>query len=250
MSHGGGGGDRWLVSYSDFMTLLFVLFFLLFALGQVDIEKYKALSESFAETFTLGGGGGPARIVDPGISEFGGVDENTLPSPIIIQELPSAQITSGDVVAELGDIMDYHDMNSDVSAENSIEGLLIAVSEALIFTPGTTELASTAYPVIETFVSIFVDYEYEVRLVGHTSGADDLAEPYTSTWQLSMERALVVANIMMEYGFPPERITVAGQAEYHDLYASDGTVAEGESRVDLIIVYPVAPKLFDIDIFE
>ena len=251
MSHGGGGGDRWLVSYADMMTLLFVLFFLLFALGQLDITKYKELSESFIQTFSLGGGGGgPARIVDPGIAEFGGVDDNTRPAPIIIQELPSAQITTGDVVAELGDILDFNEMDAEVSADNSIEGILISLSEQMLFAPGSTQLVSTADPLLQQFVKIFVGYEYDVKLVGHTAAEGDLAEPFTSTWELSTARAIVVANKLIEFGFPPERITVAGQAEFHMLYADDGSIKETESRVDVIIVYPVAPKLFDIDLFD
>ena len=55
MSHGGGegGGDRWLVSYSDFITLLMVMFVVLYSMGQVDVEKYKLLAESMRAAFSL-----------------------------------------------------------------------------------------------------------------------------------------------------------------------------------------------------
>ena len=61
--HGGGGSDRWLISYSDFITLLMVLFVVLYSMGQVDVMKYKQLAESLKAAF----GGGAAKVVDAGI---------------------------------------------------------------------------------------------------------------------------------------------------------------------------------------
>ena len=69
-SHGGGGSERWLVSYADFITLLMVLFVVLYSMGQTDIKRYKQLAQGLKAAFT----GGPIRIVDPGIDQAGGTN--------------------------------------------------------------------------------------------------------------------------------------------------------------------------------
>ncbi len=72
MSHGGGegGGDRWLVSYADFITLLMVLFVVLYSMGQTDMRKYKQLAESMRAAFTIGGG--PVQVINAQIDSAGG----------------------------------------------------------------------------------------------------------------------------------------------------------------------------------
>ena len=88
MSHGGGegGGDRWLVSYADFITLLMVLFVVLYSMGQVDVEKYKQLADSLRAAFTLGGG--PVKVVDSQISQGGGRNPDGVPNPIVVPGIP------------------------------------------------------------------------------------------------------------------------------------------------------------------
>ena len=77
MAHGGGGGEegnseRWLVSYSDFITLLMVLFVVLYSMGQTDVQKYKQLADSMRTAFSLGGA---VKVVDSSINASGGSQE-------------------------------------------------------------------------------------------------------------------------------------------------------------------------------
>jgi chemotaxis protein MotB len=87
MSHGGGdgGGERWLVSYSDFITLLMVLFVVLYSMGQVDVVKYKLLAENLRSAFS---GGGPVKVVDSQISTGGGTVKDGAPNPIVVPGIP------------------------------------------------------------------------------------------------------------------------------------------------------------------
>ena len=78
MSHG-GGGDRWLVSYADFITLLMVLFVVLYAMSNVDMGKYKSLVEGLRRGLSTTGGG-PVAVVDPGINSTGSGTGSTAPA--------------------------------------------------------------------------------------------------------------------------------------------------------------------------
>ena len=96
MSHGGGdeGGERWLVSYADFITLLMVLFVVLYSMGQVDVEKYKMLAENLRSAFS---GGGPVKVVDSQISTGGGTTKDGEPNPIVVPGIPEKPPVSEEV---------------------------------------------------------------------------------------------------------------------------------------------------------
>ncbi len=133
-----GGDERWLVSYSDFITLLFLLFVVLYAISQVDITKYKILAESLRAAFSSGGA---VNIVDSTISSGGGgTDPNSEADPIVIPGIPQSPPESEDVAYRLTEMLSSMNLDQGVSVETNIEGSLISLGENLVFYPGTTEL--------------------------------------------------------------------------------------------------------------
>ncbi|MCE1254706.1 MAG: flagellar motor protein MotB, partial [Anaerolineae bacterium] len=88
-SHGGESG-RWMVSYADFLTLLFVLFVVLYSMGQTDVKRYKQMAESFKAAFGAGqGGGGPQQVIDVQINQAAGpTSKDGVSQPISIEGLP------------------------------------------------------------------------------------------------------------------------------------------------------------------
>ena len=161
--HGGGGSERWLVSYADFITLLMVLFVVLYSMGQVDIERYKQLASSLKAAFS----GGPVRIVDPGIDQSGGSDDKA-PAPIVIPGIPQSPVSSVEVAGELTRLLEAVKLGGSVSVQNNIEGVLISLSEKLVFNQGTAELQAEAYPVLDTIAKMIRSLENDIRVVGYT----------------------------------------------------------------------------------
>lgn len=245
MSHG-GGGDRWLVSYADFITLLMILFLVLYSMGQTDIEKYKKLAEGLKAAF----GGGPVRIVDPKISQFGGVSDDSEPAPILIADMPSIQISPEDVAAEISAALAQYDMVGEISVENNIEGILIALSEQLLFIPGTAQLQPEAYHVLDRIADILVVFDNEIRITAHTDDQEPKDPRFSSNWELSVGRALTIVEYLISKGVPPENLTAAGKGQYHPLYPNEGPESALNSRAEITVIYPVGPKLFDFDIFS
>src|SRR5512140_737375 len=130
MSHGGGdeGGERWLVSYADFITLLMVLFVVLYSMGQVDVEKYKMLAENLRSAFS---GGGPVKVVDSQISTGGGTTKDGEPNPIVVPGIPEKPPVSEEVAGNLSNMLAASNLGSEVSVQTSIDGVLISLSEKL-----------------------------------------------------------------------------------------------------------------------
>ena len=122
--------ERWLVSYADFMTLLMVLFVILYSMGQVNVEKYKILAESMRSAFTIGG---PAQVVDSQINQAGGTSEDGSSKPIVIPGIPEGPTQSEEVAGQLTAMLSSQNLGSQVSVQTNIDGVLISLSERLVF---------------------------------------------------------------------------------------------------------------------
>jgi len=247
MSHGGGdgGGDRWLVSYSDFITLLMVLFVVLYSMGQVDVKKYKQLAESMRAAFN---GGAPVKVVDASINQASGQDNNGKPNPIVIPDIPERPPKSEEVAGELTDMLSKYQMGSSVSIQTNVEGVLISLSEKLVFTQGTADLQPEAYPVLDTIIDMIKNVPNQIRIVGHTDDSPPTDSRYHSNWELSTGRSIVIADYLIQKGISPDRVTVSGQGEYHPVFPNDTPEHRGfNSRADIIIIYPVSDNVIQLN---
>jgi chemotaxis protein MotB len=90
--------ERWLVSYADFITLLMVLFVVLYSMSQVNVEKYKILATSMRSAFALGG---PSQVVDSQINQSGGTSEDGTSKPIVVPGIPEGPTQSEEVAGQL-----------------------------------------------------------------------------------------------------------------------------------------------------
>ncbi len=244
--HGGGGSERWLVSYADFITLLMVLFVVLYSMGQVDIKRYKQLAESLKSAF----GGGAEKVVNAGIESGGGSSsENDTSSPIVIPGIPKEAATSVEVAGELTDMLALSGLGGEVSVQNNIEGVLISLSEKLTFIPGTSKLQADAYPVLDTIANMLTQLDNEIRIVGYTDNSVPVEKQYKNNWELSTGRAVMIANYLETKGVAPQRLLVAGRGEYKPIFANDTLEHRAlNSRAEIIVVYSVSTDVIDVNL--
>ena len=229
--------ERWLVSYADFITLLMVLFVILYSMGQIDVKKYRTLAESMRSAFTVGG---PAQVIDSQINQAGGTSEDGTSKPIVVPGIPEGPTQSEEVAGELTNMLASQNLGSAVSVQTNVEGVLISLSERLVFQEGQSELPPEAYPVLDTIVEMLRPISNKVRLTGHTSNLPSSSGSYPSNWELSLARAMSVARYMINAGLMPERFIVSGQGEYAPLFPNDTPEHQAlNARVEIIIVYPV-----------
>lgn len=256
MSHGGGGEDggdpnRWLVSYADFITLLMVLFVIMWAMGRTDIEKYKQLADALQAAFSVGGGGGGAsRAIDSGLNEGGGGGNASegVPDPIVIPGIPKKPPASVDIAAQISDLLSAHDLEGGISVNTKVNGTLISLSEKLVFTPGTTELQQDAYSVLDTIVEMLMSVDNAVRIVGHTDDSSPIDPQYNSNWDLAFARAQVISDYLIQAGISPSRIMIAGRGEYEPIFPNDSDEHRLlNSRVDIVILYEIESNIISGD---
>jgi chemotaxis protein MotB len=240
MSHGGGegGGDRWLVSYADFITLLMVLFVVLYSMGQVDVEKYKQLADSLRAAFTFGGG--PVKVVDSQISQGGGRNKDGSPDPIVVPGIPEKPPASEEVAGALSNMLKKSNLGSAVSVQTNIDGVLISLSEKLVFDPGTASLQEEAYPILDTIIGMLKSTSNQIKILGHTDDTPPVDGRFQNNWELSTGRAIVIAEYMINSGIAPERMIVSGRGEYEPVFPNDSPEHRAiNSRADIIVVYEV-----------
>jgi chemotaxis protein MotB len=240
MSHG-GGGDRWLVSYADFITLLMVLFVVLYAMSNVDTNKYKALVEGLRRGLSSGGGGGPVAVVDPGISTTGAGTGASAPSAAgVEQAFPQRPSDTLDVASNLSDLLSQNGLASGVSVQNNIEGVLLSLSESLLFDAGTADLSPQAYPTLDKIVAMLQKMNNDVRVVAYTDDTPVTDPRYASNWELTAARSAAIVRYFIGKGLAPERFSAAGRGEFHPVYPNDTPEHKAlNSRADIIIIYTI-----------
>ncbi len=241
MSAHGGGTERWLVSYADFITVLMALFIVLFSMGNVDIQKYKALAESLRAS--LGMGGGPVSVINPGIDKAGGLSprsENAVPAPIQIPGIPMRPLTSDEVATQLYDLLNQANLDGSISVQNNIEGVLISLSEQITFQPGTANFTPRATAALDRIIAFVAPMENQIKVVGHTDNTPPADERFKNNWELSLGRALAVIEYMQSKGIPGYRLIAAGRGQYEPLFPNDTPQRRAlNSRVEIIIIYKV-----------
>ncbi len=235
--------ERWLVSYADFITLLMVLFVILYSMGQVDVKKYQKLAESMRSAFTMGG---PSQVVDGQIDQTGGTSEDGTAKPIVVPGIPEGPTQSEEVAGELTSMLASQNLGSAVSVQTNIEGVLISLSEKLIFKDGQADIPPEAYPVLDTIAQMLKPIDNHVRLTGHTNNIPSTNPTYPTNWELSLGRALSVARYLMNAGISPDRFVVSGAGEYEPLFPNDTPQhQELNARVEIVIIYPVQQNIID-----
>jgi chemotaxis protein MotB len=243
MSHGGeseGGesSERWLVSYSDFITLLMVLFVVLYSMGKTDVQKYKRLAESMRSAFTLGG---PVQVVDSQISVSGGTNEDGKSKPIVIPGIPEGPPQSVEVAGELTKMLSDQNMGNEISVQTNIEGILISISQKLMFIPDKDlHVPKEIEPILDIIVNMVKSIPNPIRLVGHTDDSPPSDPRFKDNWDLSVARAQAVAEYLISKGIDPARLTISGRGGYDPLFPNDTPEhRQLNGRVDIIIIYSV-----------
>jgi chemotaxis protein MotB len=237
--------ERWLVSYADFITLLMVLFVVLYSMGQVNVEKYKMLAASMRTAFTLGGA---SQVVESQINQAGGTLEDGASKPIVVPGIPEGPTQTEEVAGQLTAMLSSQNLGNQVSVQTNIEGVMISLSEKLIFQEGQVELPAEALQVLDTIAAMVLPIDNKIKLVGHTNNTPSSNPNYPTNWELSLARATTVAKYLINAGVPPERLIISGQSEYAPVFPNDTEQHKQlNARVEIVIIYKVDSAIIDVN---
>lgn len=244
---GGGGMERWLLSYADFITLLMVFFVVMYAMSKVDVEKYAAMANSLSQVLK----GQPMSVMDAqGPSLVKGVSgQQKVESP---GTATAKQGELQEVKKEIEKFIESEEMQTSIKDTgqtstklsdyiNIIEqerGLVISFKDTLLFASGSDELTEQAKIIIRQVGLALVDIPNYIRVEGHTDNRPINTGEFPSNWELSVLRASNVVHILQqEAGITPSRLSIIGYGEYRPLVPNEDSMSQAiNRRVDIVIL--------------
>ena len=233
--------ERWLVSYADFITLLFAFFVVLFASSQSDKKKQLKLSEAMQTAFTPLGTFDAHSKTPPLTDINASAITNSIPSPIV-RPLPSATTESlEETEARLRNLIAEQVAAGGIppggiAMRITPDGLVISLHEAGFFPSGSAEVRPASIPMISILANTLP--AGPLRVEGHTDNVPIHTAQFASNWELSTARSTAIARLLLEHGpIDPANLAAAGYAEFHPV-ASNAT-EDGRTqnrRVDIILL--------------
>jgi chemotaxis protein MotB len=245
--------ERWLVSYADFITLLFAFFVVLYASSQVDKKKVGklafAIQAAFQEMGAFQGSAAttPADVVNPisfGTAQAINSTERTASLGWIASH-PDASLDPGlevgdlaELQTELGTALASEIKRKEIAMHREPDGLVISLREAGFFESGSAQMKSASQTAFDRIAGMLRERDYRLRIEGHTDNAPIHTSQFPSNWELSTSRATeIVRLLIVREGFGPARLSAAGYAEYYPV--ATNLTTEGRAmnrRVDIVIL--------------
>ncbi len=239
--------ERWLVSYADFITLLFAFFTTMYAISTVDAQKMGKMVMSMRASFDSG-------LFSPGSDRMsliqGSGDARSPLRQELVQNLHISNNAAGGLTnSKGGDTLGRlkKNMESLVAAEvrkgrvrlhMDGRGLVISLGEGGFFDSGSDAIKPEGLALLDTIASGIATTDNQIRVEGHTDNVPIRNSKFPSNWELSTARATaVVSHLIVKFHSEPDRLSAAGYAEYRP--AADNRTAEGRARnrrVDIVVL--------------
>ncbi len=245
--------ERWLVSYADFITLLFAFFVVLYASSQVDHRKVGRLAMAIQVAFQeLGVFPASTTEVPIDMSEpmpFSTVQViesakrnadlsrvSSAPLDSLAAAAEEANLTT--LQTELQHALQHEISLHTVALHREVEGLVISLREFGFFDSGSAALKPSALPALDRIASILAVRACRLRIEGHTDNVPIHTAQMASNWELSAARSTeLVRLLILRYRFSPARLAAAGYAEYHPIASNDTVLGRAQNRrVDIVIL--------------
>lgn len=204
--------ERWLVSYADFVTLLFAFFVVMYSVSQVNEDKYRSLAETLNSTFT--------QPTEQAAEPLNNSSDKLLGLNELADEF-SERVAAYSVMGSV-----------QLSAnENWVELTLDAAS---LFASGRSEQSTQAKAIFSDLALMLGDYHNEIQVAGHTDDVPINNATYSSNWALSSARALSIVNYFAFQGIDPQRMSAVAFGEYRPI--ADNRTVQGRQQNRRVVI--------------
>jgi chemotaxis protein MotB len=231
--------DRWLVSYADFITLLFAFFVVLYAFARADQKKQAQVSRAIDSAFRSMGVFSDADAKSA--SSAGAGQADAPPNAVMAEDVLSPDQVRDDldrIRRDLAAALSRQVAAHTVSLEMGRDGLVISLREAGFFDSGSAAPKPEALPTLRQIAAKLSATPYDLRIEGHTDNVPIHNAEFDSNWELSAARATRIARLFLEMkAIPADRLSAAGYAEFHPVASNDTAEGRAENRrVDLVVM--------------
>jgi len=230
--------ERWLITYADMITLLMVFFIVMYSMANTDLKKFAEVARSLQAGFNLGVGNNAGALIG---NSTGGGDPN-----LYFQKLPAKQRDYVNITAELSAFASAVGMLGEISVNTTTEGIIISLSNALLFESGSADIRPEATDSLNKIAEILQTTDHSVRIEGHTDNIPTNNPLYPTNWELSVDRAVAIVRYLIEKeGVSPERLSAGGYAEFKPKVPNDSRANRAiNRRADIVILYPEKSRTY------
>ena len=255
--------ERWLVSYADFITLLFAFFVVLYSSAQVDKRRVGQLALAIQVAFQQMGifqaSNSKPALMSSEPMPFSDVQivENAERNDAIgrLVNSPQGELTNAparEVMANLQNQLESalspEIKKHTITVTPTREGIVVSLKEAGFFDSGSANIRPDALSTIAHFINVIRSFPVHIRIEGHTDNVPIHTARFDSNWELSTARATEMIKLFIaQYGVAPNRLSASGYGEYYPVASNDTPEGRAQNRrVDLVLLNPtavVAPPL-------
>jgi chemotaxis protein MotB len=213
--------ERWLLTYSDMITLLMVFFIVLFAMSNVDAKKYQSLAESLNDVFS-----GQKSVLSN-------------PSQSVVSIMPKLSTEDfSEMEKQLRETIEELGLVSKVKINYESEGIVLSFQDTVLFDLGSANLRPEAENVIDKVTAVLAKSPFKLRVEGNTDDLPINTAQFPSNWDLSVARATSVVRMMIKNpNMDPGRLSIMGYGEYRPVAPNDSPEnRQLNRRVDIVIL--------------
>jgi len=249
--------ERWIVSYADFITLLFAFFVVMYSISSVNEGKYRVLSQTLMDAFQE-----PRRSKDPiqigeltrgdgQVSEV--VDNSLIEMPSLEPVNPEAQTEQQDMggastaidneqkrlgylAAMIENVLTDYVEQDLVEVRFSDNRVMVDMKDKMLFSSGSARLSRTAVHVMREISRILANLPNQIQVEGNTDDRPIHTDEFPSNWELSAARAASVVHLMTRMGVDPSRMSAIGYSEYRPVAGNDTEEGRQKNRRVTLVV--------------
>lgn len=222
--------ERWMVSYADFITLLFAFFVVMYGISSINEGKYRVMSDSIVFAFRSDPGIAPGAMVATGRAEA----PTSLPirRPPIKPKSDANQQARKEHLRNLG--RDLNQALAPLAAQGKVRisegalGITVDISASALFAPGEARLDLGAIRALGTVGRMLAEADFPIIVEGHTDNIPISTPQFPSNWELSAARAASVVRLFIDTGVDARRLSAVGHADQRPV--ADNAGPEGRQR--------------------
>ncbi|QJD89404.1 flagellar motor protein MotD [Duganella dendranthematis] len=216
--------ERWLISYADFITLLFAFFVVMYAISAVNIGKYKVFSDALGNAF---GGQGSATPVNTQVQNL------PIPNPglkrrteMLRKEKEQMTRLAQDLLSTMAPLV----KEGKVRVTQNSRGVSVEINASVLFDPGEARLMPESVEALRAVANLLKSDGHDVQVEGHTDNQPIANPRYPSNWELSSVRASSVVRLFIDAGVAPTRLTAVGFSSNQPVADNDTPLGRARNR--------------------
>lgn len=235
--------DRWLISYADFITLLFAFFVVMYAISAVNENKYRVLAGALGSAF------GKQETAVPVPRRPNALPPEVRQRTLRQQQAIEERTHMTEVASSLIDVMAPLVKEGKVRVTQSRRGVSIEINANVLFAAGRAELEARSLAVLRAVAEKLKNEPFDLEITGHTDNVPIGNSAFASNWELSAMRATSVVRLLAASGIAPARLSAVGREASQPIASND--TAEGRARnrrVELMILSSLPDTVEEIPV--